>query len=92
MDFRAISRHMNTDGFKMGPSRVRLIMITALEEIVRGIVSRHSSRSMDEDEVRAIATSCDFQNVIAPFIVQAFREDEQAGDRDDLGCPASPVT
>lgn len=76
MDFRSISTHMKADGHKMGPSRARLIMIGALEQIVKGIISKHSTTGMSEEEIHEVAIDPEFQNNIAPFIIQAFKEPE----------------
>lgn len=80
MDFRSISKHMVDEGHKMGPSRVRLIMIGALEKIVKGIVARNGGDPLDDDVVHEVATSPEFQNVIAPFIVQAFKPEHNTGE------------
>ena len=88
MDFRSISKHMVDHGYKMGPSRVRLIMISALEKIVKGIVVRHGDGAISDDIVHEVATSPEFQNVIAPFIVQALKA--EAGE-DEVECSPSMI-
>jgi hypothetical protein len=68
---------MQNDGHKMGASRVRLIMIDALEKIVVGLATKHRSTPMTSEEINATAVDPEFQNTIAPFIIQAFEEREQ---------------
>ena len=83
MDFRSISKHMVSDGYKMGPSRVRLIMITTLEKIVQSIIDEHGKEPIDDHVIHEVAISPEFQNVIAPFIVQALKnktEDSQTSN------------
>lgn len=71
LDFRSIALEMKQDGHRMGASRVRLIMVEALEKIVEH-VAHSQGIDLSHERAHEIAVDPDFQNVVAPFVRMAY--------------------
>lgn len=76
LDFRTISHKMFREGYKMGPSHVRLLLIDILKKMIKGISEGQTGKKckIDSEKLQEIATDVDFQNILAPFIKAAYKD------------------
>lgn len=71
MNFRAISVELKKDGYTLGASRIRTVMVKILCSITKDILKK-LNREVSHSEVMKIITNTEFQNNIAPIIEDAY--------------------
>lgn len=71
MNFRTISSELKKDGYSLGPSRVRTVMIKVLCSMTKNILNK-LNKKLSDNEIMEIITNVEFQNNIAPFIEDAY--------------------
>lgn len=73
MNFRTISAELKKEGYNIGASRVRTIMLKSLKGMAKAIC-RQKGISISNERLNSIVVDSEFQNNIAPFIEEAYRE------------------
>ncbi len=73
MNFRNISTELKKEGYNVGASRVRTIMLKSLKGIAKAIC-RKEGISISNERLNSIVVDSEFQNNIAPFIEEAYKK------------------
>jgi len=65
--FRSITEELKKQGYSLTPARVRIILMSSLEKIVRDIAMRYG-KPISKKSAKEIVKHPDFQNRIVPIL------------------------
>lgn len=71
--FRSITEDLAKDGINITPARVRIILLTSLEKIIKHVAKAHG-KPISRNKAKELVLHPEFQNRIAPIIDMVYHQ------------------